>query len=912
MVEYKRLKRNLININPQFVDSSEKSADFFNIVSAPEYFSAGKNSFKIKPNFNNLSQNHPIYIEVLDSQGYNVFHHVTTAEEADGTKIIAVYVYPSTHLGPSNITFIGTSKVDLNKNPLGLNQVKPNNIKFVYNIGVDKFKVNDNDIIFEKEPQVSIEEKRYSVIEDRFSGNAKETTKTGQIRYSLENGVPKIFSLGETFIENYVSGTISFPYPSEFINPVINFQTASFQYSSSILSVDSNYVMTLKDKLTIVGTGGQFVDLLNLDSQPYFLRYNQSSVAKNITHNVKNYARIELNDIDPAVGNITRVKVFAKSKNDPSADYKSIYDGKLETKNILVDVNSQIVDYEIGKFTEIINATIAGMPSPVTLSTLQYWNVYSVNGAPTPTKNLYTTDKFTGIEAKITVGAMLDNNALMIEQSSSVLTTIYKDTLYELNFDAYRYRPNNDKRAPKLEIYASGSAFNTDSEYGKYLGKIDIDDVDVQFKLNNTILISPDNDGEGQLKFLVHPGVVLQNISIKESVEFGFTPKRTNLYVPVDQNHKLEYMDIKIQYFNDTLREANVETTSDNVFFQGGNVYIYGNDNIITGSTFLSTLTSSGVQLYANYQSNLGGATSGSAIQPYLYQGIQNAINNPNTPSSFGWGLTNGNPYNQVSGTFSQNTINMINECGSVFNFASTPPSFSLYMLGPTSTFLLGYSGSWNPTFGNGTAGTSGGCSPGTCGESYIKWDGCNVIIQNAIINGTSGGGTGGTSGGTSGTSGTSGVSGTSGTSGTTGTSGINGTSGTSGTTGTSGTSGTSGVNGTFGTSGTSGTSGSSGVNGTSGTSGTTFGTSGTSGTSGNSTVKAGNVLNVNFTGFPKTATITFGTSFSDANYAVTVTGDDQRIWTIQGKTAAGFTINSNSNNLIVGTTYWIAIPYVS
>ena len=88
----------------------------------------------------------------------------------------------------------------------------------------------------------------------------------------------------------------------------------------------------------------------------------------------------------------------------------------------------------------------------------------------------------------------------------------------------------------------------------------------------------------------------------------------------------------------------------------------------------------------------------------------------------------------------------MINECGSVFNFGSTPSSFDLFIIGPSSDFLLGWSGSYNPIFG--TAGTSGGagCSNGTCGESYIKWDGCTVTIQNAIINGsTSGaGGTGG------------------------------------------------------------------------------------------------------------------------------------------------------------------------
>jgi len=177
MVEYKQLKRNLINTNSQFVDTSKLSTNFFNITSIPEYFSAGKNSFNIKPNFNNLSQNYPIYIEVLDSNGNNTFHHVTTAEEADGTRIVAVYVYRTTSLGTGTMTFIGTSNTDLNGNILNPDQVKQNNIKFVYKIGLDKFKINDNDIIFENNPKISVTEKKYSVVEDRFNGSSKETQR---------------------------------------------------------------------------------------------------------------------------------------------------------------------------------------------------------------------------------------------------------------------------------------------------------------------------------------------------------------------------------------------------------------------------------------------------------------------------------------------------------------------------------------------------------------------------------------------------------------------------------------------------------------------------------------------------------------------------------------------------------------
>lgn len=80
--------------------------------------------------------------------------------------------------------------------------------------------------------------------------------------------------------------------------------------------------------------------------------------------------------------------------------------------------------------------------------------------------------------------------------------------------------------------------------------------------------------------------------------------------------------------------------------------------------------------------------------------------------------------------------------------------------------------------------------------------------------------------------------------------------------------------------------------------------------TPGGSSVKSDSVSNSSFSGTPSTASVTFGTAFSDTNYAITITGEDARSWTIQSKTASGFTINSNSSVALTGTTYWIATAY--
>jgi len=73
---------------------------------------------------------------------------------------------------------------------------------------------------------------------------------------------------------------------------------------------------------------------------------------------------------------------------------------------------------------------------------------------------------------------------------------------------------------------------------------------------------------------------------------------------------------------------------------------------------------------------------------------------------------------------------------------------------------------------------------------------------------------------------------------------------------------------------------------------------------------KAGSVANTTFAGNPKKATVTFATAFPNTSYAIVVTGEDARSWTIESKVAGSFVINANANTALAGTTYWIATAY--
>lgn len=70
---------------------------------------------------------------------------------------------------------------------------------------------------------------------------------------------------------------------------------------------------------------------------------------------------------------------------------------------------------------------------------------------------------------------------------------------------------------------------------------------------------------------------------------------------------------------------------------------------------------------------------------------------------------------------------------------------------------------------------------------------------------------------------------------------------------------------------------------------------------------KNGSVTGTTFAGNPKKATVTFGTPFPDNNYAVTVTGEVSRSWSVESKTSAGFTINANANLAFTENVFWMA-----
>jgi len=730
-----RLKRDYERLNTQFIDTTPNSPFFFNVTSIPDILTIGKNVIRIKGTRPNLQENSPVEIEVLDFNKNVIYHEILPDRNDDNTLNVIIHVYPETSPGVGTITFIGTTVVDTNLQPLVTSVLTKSNIKYIHKINVNQKRRNDSRIIYDETPLVEIEEKKYSVLEEKLmqgasfqkvkyaSGSASYFFSPSNLRPILK---PKLGPLN-VFISDYDDAIFKFANLGSNFLPSANFQTQSFSYTATVTRAISPSLLIVSESAYLDGTKNETQLITSFTDVPYEVTYSAESTGRNVTQNIKTYAKVSINKLQPAAGEVSRVKIFYKSALKPQSQYEQIYDEAIVPKNILIDDTSILIENPIGNFlkdsTGITFTRVGQTASFNVINSDTYWEILQENGAPSGSKTLDNNYLFGGIEI-LPNAAMSGSKELFFAQTSSYKTSFYQDTDYVLKFNYYLYKNSLDPRGSKIAVYMTGSSFINNSSYGAYLGEVSTTQ---SLKIDHEFPFTSNSDGTGLVKFLLRPGAIISDIRIEELVQKGFGQRRTTLYVPLKSDHKNENLDFKVQFFNYTLQEANEFSEVNSKLFEGGNQYIYGDDNIITGSTVISPFSASGIQLYGNFT----GSYSGSAVQGWGYGGKEKAIANKNTASNFGFALTKNNPYGIPN--YGDNTVQMINECGSVFDFRTNPASFTIHAVGKNTKFTLGISGSADANFGiGGTSGScvDGGCTPG--GDSYIRFDGCNVIIGNA------------------------------------------------------------------------------------------------------------------------------------------------------------------------------------
>lgn len=103
----------------------------------------------------------------------------------------------------------------------------------------------------------------------------------------------------------------------------------------------------------------------------------------------------------------------------------------------------------------------------------------------------------------------------------------------------------------------------------------------------------------------------------KQADEFGFTPDSVTVSFYINTVHRNDYLDFKFEFINPAGFVSKQIVESVNHLFSGGNSYIGGDDNLLTGSLYVAGATGTGV--------HISGKGDAAMIRSIGYTGFYNA-----------------------------------------------------------------------------------------------------------------------------------------------------------------------------------------------------------------------------------------------------------------------------------------------
>jgi len=542
-------------------DKSEKSPDYFDIVTLPTIFTAGKNLIRIKANQNTMLVGSTIYVEILDANDEPVYYEILDIIDDDKSRIISVYIYDDTASGDAKFTLLGTAFKDANGNKL---DVSSPNVKFTKSIPIQYRSDNESEIIFDnsKQPQINIEEKILPYIETNYT-NGKYITDIDSINYNRGT----ITLNGLTFNEYMLSGSV-------YLDAVPGF---SQPFSSSIVEIYNNKKARIHPE---VGTNSPFSTF-----QTNASFYYKASGSQTTTQHKVSYAYVNISNLQPLTGDVSSIRAFIKNSGEKKDNWDMIDEYRVEPPELLIDTSSLSTP----------NLKIGNITSQSLVD--NYYSVIYHNNNSNVNLVHNINSLFNSIETSY--NESIGDNTFSIKINKELYLS--SDTSYKINFTSYTVNDENYSSENEMRLYISGSAFkktNDGENIGLNLLTINKNNGS---RYKGDLIITPDEDGYANLLFNVRGGKwFISDISIKPYVDKGFTPNDINITLSIPPKHRFDYADFKFEHINPSGKISKLYSIKNDVFLTGSNYYIYGDDNLVSGSTTVGTELNKGILLSGN------------------------------------------------------------------------------------------------------------------------------------------------------------------------------------------------------------------------------------------------------------------------------------------------------------------------
>jgi hypothetical protein len=652
-----------------FEDTSLTSPEYFQITEFPTRLTAGKNLFKLRGHPINLRVGSILGIEVLDYNGDPIYSEVVDFIDEDKSRVIAIYIYSNTSPGDCTVTLIGEA-VNVPAEWQGRT-----NTRWSRTVPVNPNVSNVSEIIFDRAPNVTVDELIGVKLDRIYTDGQFPTFTTGSVRYFSYNDQPAIEITGAEFTTDMSTGTVTVTTPTN-PSPTPNYLVNTTPFVSTIKKILSPTLALLDAQYTV--TSPQSISThtyTEFDYSAFAISYEATPQYVE-TENSESFAYIQVKGLQPATGDVSRIKVFTNNKGTVG-DWELVNDVELsETEIFVTSTASLLPDQGVGNFTNQAHVdtywTASAFQSGNTLSTPTLtWTTASLNNAMQ-----ITTPTLTERNQCAVVSIKPDYAGVFISGSSYKITTDALGT-------------------GRISFYLSGSAFYQDpTDYfnqefaqpmGKRIGEIYTTATSQRFD-DRVFSFDADYTGTATLNIVIESGEwQIADIKCTSDNDSGYTPNYTRIKTSIPTMHKIDnQISFRVEYYNITGQRSQYASNILNKNWEGGNRYIDGDFSMLTGSLYVADSLNSGVAI--------SGYPNSGFVRSLGYEGFEAGFpgfllwSGSAMPNSLG--TKGGVPYSGVG-------LELYANGGSYFRYSTTDNEIDVrtdkfFFGNPATTFISG------------------------------------------------------------------------------------------------------------------------------------------------------------------------------------------------------------------------------
>ena len=387
-------------------------------------------------------------------------------------------------------------------------------------------------------------------------------------------------------------------------------------YSSSIVDRLTDTRLDIADVVYVSSSDAATKYPINTKEDVEFsVSYRPLPTESDSVINYFDVADVRLSNMRTISGDVKYVNIYALSKGAQSEQgFDLITQTPLEAEELIFD-SRNIKNGRTGFF---LNQNKVN----------SYWNAFAskgtqASGSGTPANNIKLEQTGSKIAYAMSISGSVEGKDEDIVVETSQSFDIVKSTPYSLSFKAYSQKLPKDSMVGNrgiLECYVSGSKIPKNHNLGNGLGRriltIDLDSKDYEAlnpikpnddgiyetNFNNKILdgtFVPLQNDNVKLQFRVNAGFWhLSDISLRPAAETNFNPRNARVFseMPPSRNRPDEVRFL-LEFVNNDGVKADTTVLSDEVTFPGANFAIQGDNNVLSGSMYISNAIGEGIEM---------------------------------------------------------------------------------------------------------------------------------------------------------------------------------------------------------------------------------------------------------------------------------------------------------------------------